>query len=107
MKIKLKNFETDWSKHCKDIETIELSQRDAEIKKLDFEIEANILRAASTTYDLEEFERCVNNIRRDVSIALERARLNYRNNESKRLKKTWGKTAGGFVYLIKTLLGKV
>ena len=90
METKMKEFETEWSKRCKDIETIELSPRDAEIKRLDFEIDANTLRISLTTFDIEEFESTIDKIRWAFGIALVKAQTNFRDKETKRLKKAWG-----------------
>jgi len=100
----LVEFEAEWSKRCKDLDGIELSPREAVSKKMDFEMAEHMLKVHLFTIDLEEFNKRMKKVEWDVDIALTKAKTNFRNNETRRLKKAWGPIAG-FIYFVKSKLG--
>ena len=62
------------------------------------------LKAPLSTFDLEEYNKRIKKVEWDVDIALTKAKANFRNKETKRLKKAWGPVAG-FIYFVRAILG--
>jgi hypothetical protein len=104
MESEMVEFEAEWSKRCKDLEEIELSPHEAITKKLEFEMAEHMLKVHLLTFDLEEFNKRMKKVEWDVDISLTKAKTNFRNNETKRLRKAWGPIAG-FIYFVKSKLG--
>jgi len=96
----MKDFEIEWSRRCKDIETVELSRNDAKVKKHEFDIAVTTLRFFLPVYDDEEFDKKTENIRWNFDIGLIKAQMNYRDHEAKRLKEAWG-PMGALIYFLK------
>ncbi|MDG6249472.1 hypothetical protein [Methanocalculus sp.] len=101
MKLQFIEFEDEWMNKCKELETIELSPKEADNKKREYEIKEMELKASITKFELEDFYETTEKVKWAVDMALTKAKINYRNNEAKRLRKVWGPFAG-LVLLLKS-----
>jgi non-homologous end joining protein Ku len=104
MESRMVEFEAEWTRRCREIEELEQSPHEANIKKLDFEIAANMLKVHLTTFDAEEFDNRIERLGWAVDLALTKAKTKFKDKESKRLKKAWGPLAG-LIFFVKAKLG--
>jgi hypothetical protein len=104
MESRMIEFEEEWTKRCRELEEIEQSPHEANIKKMDFEIAVHMLKVHLTTFDIEEFNKRIEKLDWAVDLALTKAKTKFKDKESKRLKKSWGLLAG-FIYFVKSKLG--
>lgn len=108
---RLKNFEIHWDEMCKKYENMKMSRHDAKHCERKFRDRIYDFRMTtipdSIKYKVQDdIEQRLNQVKDKVSVAILKARNNFRENEKIRLKDAYG-LLGELLYIILRFINKV
>ena len=96
---RLENFEKRWDELCKQLETTEMPRHDAERWDSEFREEKNVYQKNIPDEFYNEIYPRLDQVGHKVSVAILKARANFRKNEKIRLKDAYG-FLGEIIYFI-------
>ena len=100
---RLENFEKRWDELCKQLETTEMPRHDAERWDSEFREEKNVYQKTIPDSIQNEFYNEIyprlDQVGHKVSVAILKARANFRKNEKIRLKDAYG-SLGEIIYFV-------